>query len=281
MATIPYPSKNTMIDKKVITIQKKRILLTTHETTDAIHLYFGGYNNIYCLHISLYKKDSIFARMINCSIATLEHIYFNEECTLDRNFKRGVDTNMLLQFGIKYIHDKYPHIQYLRFIDASYRTCDNNQTVNLYELQYITTGKTWYENKYNAFIEEKGQEEAFRKAERDFQSLKSQISWTHMKQIMNVSSDDEETMKLSYEESNTWQEFFGKIHDRIGVSNFCMFVAPWLASFMMNYSKMQFTGTKYLMPIVKYDMEYVITNYKKGGSNYTRKRRNHELKNYM
>lgn len=67
----------------------------------------------------------------------------------------------------------------------------------------------------------------------------------------------------------------------MGVSNFCMFVVPWLAMFMMNYSKMQFTGTKYLMPIQKYTMEYTMTNYKKGGSNYTRKRRTYELRNFM
>ena len=150
-------------------------------------------------------------------------------------------------------------------------------------MQYITTGKTWYENKYNAFIESKDQEETFRKAEIQFQSLKSQMDWSLMKQIMKVVPEDDIIMKPIYDSSNTWQDFFGKLLDGMGVSNFCNFVSPWLASFMMNYSKMQFTGTKYLMPIKNHNsnITFITSNYKKGGSNATRKRRTSTLKNYM
>ena len=182
---------------------------------------------------------------------------------------------MILKLLTSYIQKKYSYIKTLRFNDTSYRTCDNGTQVELAEMSYIRTGKTWYETHFYAYMDPDDRI-SFLKKEDNFQNEKHKFSWTMMKSIMgNIPENDtinEEQMKELFEKANTWQDFFGTISDRLGISTFCNFVSPWLHSFMLSKFKGSLAFITYILPIDKIDIiEFRELLYTRGGKYFTRK----------
>ena len=167
--------------KKNIKIGSKSLLMTIREDTNSVNIYIGGHE-LYCLNIFIKKEQSIYSGF-NPSIAHLPGIEYNSECSLEYNFKRGIDTNMILKFAISYIYKNYPHVKGLSFNDASYRSCDNGNTVSLAIMSYIASGKTWYETHFGAYLEAE-YISAFKSAEQRFQESKKIIQWEIMKNLI-------------------------------------------------------------------------------------------------
>ena len=262
------------------------------------------------------------ARVIDPAIANLQKIEYNQQCSLEGNFKRGLDTagcqiedlvgsrfvtrgstasvpdnngdtsvggicsilslvpsgtNMILKFIITYIKTSYPHVTGLSFNDASYRSCDNGAQVSLAMMSYITTGKTWYQNNFGAFLDSKS-DSIFQKIETDFQQKKSLVTWEIFKGMIDNSLPiEEDAMKEMYDSAKTWQEFFGPLKDLLGVSEFCMFIAPWFDTFIKTYMRFNMMGLLYIIPIEDYGIVYTLSQYQRGGKAYTRKRANRHL----
>jgi len=215
------------------------------------------------------------ARVIDPAIANLQKIEYNQQCSLEGNFKRGLDTNIILKFIITYIKASYPHVTGLLFNDASFRTCDNGAQVSLAMMSYMTSGKTWYQNNFGAFLDAKS-DSIFKKVESEFQQKKSVVTWEILKGMIDIPID-EETMKEMYESAKTWQEFFGPLKDLLGINEFCIFIAPWFDTFIKNYMRFNMMGLLYIIPIEDYGVVYTLSEYQRGGRAYTRKRINRHL----
>ena len=266
--------KAKSIQQHKIRIGTKSLLMTSHETSDSITLYVGGHD-LYCLNVNIIKTTSPMARVIDPAIANLQKIEYNQQCSLEGNFKRGLDTNMILKFIITYIKTSYPHVTGLSFNDASYRSCDNGAQVSLAMMSYITTGKTWYQNNFGAFLDSKS-DIIFQKVETEFQQKKSVVTWEILKGMIDIPIE-EDAMKEMYESAKTWQEFFGTLKDLLGVSEFCIFIAPWFDTFIKNYMRFNMMGLLYIIPVEDYGIVYTVSEYQRGGKAYTRKRANRHL----
>lgn len=226
---------------------------------------------MYCLHASIQKKDSSFGRIFDISKGNLHKIQFNIQCSLENNFTRGHDTNQILKFILTQIKDKFPWIKNLMFNDASERTCDNGEIISLATLSYLTTGKTWYEKNFGAFLEPSAQKE-FKQKEAKFQEQKQKLSWEMMKESIQGNLPlPEEDMKQLQEESKTWQDFFGGLRDKAGIAEVCEFLSPWVSDFIHQFFEYEFMKTKYVMPVVSYPIQQTITEQQRGGKRLTRR----------
>jgi hypothetical protein len=61
---------------------------------------------------------------------------------------------MIMKLALTYVFDNYPEVEVLKFKDFSTKECDNGSKVNLAAMKYLTVGKTWYEDKFGAFLDE-------------------------------------------------------------------------------------------------------------------------------
>ena len=270
MASYPEPNPNIHVYNKKISIGKKSLRMLIHESEDTFTLYIGGYT-MFCIDALIHKETSRFSRIIDVQLGYLSHVYYNQTCSLEHNFVRGIDTNRILKILCTYVKNNFPYIKGFIFNDTSTRPCDNGSYINLYEMSYIRTGKTWYEKHFHAYIHPTSLK-LFIKTEKEFQEKKKLISWDMMKTYIQTPLPmDESILQTLYDSTNTWQEFFDTISNTIEIDTFCIFVSDWLHGFMMSIFQLDLATIKYIMPIDINTIEYTESSYKQGGSRFTRK----------
>lgn len=174
------------------------------------------------------------------------------------------------------IKKNYPYVQTLSLKDNSYKVCDNGHVVELSEMTYIRTGKTWYETHFHAVLQEKDRQ-VFTEKEKAFQNLKRAFNWEKMKTSMtNYHILQEEKAKPLFEEAKTWQDFFGPLSNTMNTSEFCMFVAPWLQDFLSQSLRFNFSSPLYHIQLrdALFDTQiaYEEMPYTQGGKRFTMKK---------
>lgn len=272
---IPKPRPDQTVITQGFVVNKRTMRMTIYESKTAVTIYLGGKNNLFCLELRIPLHESQ---------GNLPHIDYDVTCSIDNTFERGVDTNAMLHRILHYIGVKHSHITTLRFTDSSNRTCDNGQTIELSEMGYITNGKTWYERHFAAYMEEDDLPK-FNKCNANFQALKQKWSWPVLKTEIDVRPlyqfMSEEELELLYVRTVTWQDFFGQIAKHIGISQFCIFAAPWLHSFISNNMRYVFGFASYIMPVnvVSDTLTPYIVNApsKRGGTRKNFKKRIHRV----
>jgi hypothetical protein len=265
-----------------LNLATKSLKLSIYETIDTITLFIGGHN-VYCIEAMLYKKDSIFVKRLNypAHVGLLTQVYYNINCSLEKNFQKGVDTMRILHVLCAYIRKHYPYVTILSFTDASYKTCDNNIDVELAEMTFLRTGKTWYEKNYSAYLEESYIPQ-YNEMLHKLDIAKKTMTWNDFSQfIAGECSMYNKEMEELYNSAIVWQDFFGPLSTKIGISEFCIFVAPWLHKFFMAITNASFASFKYRMPLDKIPgIEYSESQYVRGGRRFTQKRMK-RMKNYQ
>ena len=274
MGDVIAPSEYEKLIFQVVHVGQKSIKLTRYIGNDTDTLFFGGHVK-YCIDALIQKPGSKFEeRGLDISDAFLSHLYYDMTCSLQKNFKRGIDSVMILKLCISYIKDTYPHIKTVSFTDSSTKACDDGKVVELSEMNYVRTGKTWYQTHFHAYMEPID-ERKFTICEKRFQTAKQTMTWRELKAYMiGVLPMEELEMKRMFEASSSWQDFFGAVSDKIGISAFCSFVAPWLHRFIENEMRFYFSSTRYFIPVDKIEyISYKTDEYITGGRRYTHKNR--------
>jgi hypothetical protein len=272
-----YPDKreNETVTKTKLQIGKKNILLITYESERAINIYVGGPEK-WCIHCELIKRENQVQ-----PLGYLIKLRYDMLCSLEHNFAKGHDIKQILYILSRYIYDKYPNVKELSFNDLSTRQCDNENDVNLAVMTFLYAGKTWYEKNFNAYIASHNKSE-MEKIKRKYSEAKS-IPWEEMKETVRNNpysgmTDDE--MGELYMNTETWKEFFETIYDKIEIADFCMFISTWVDAFIQKYFN-NLQGLTYIMPIVRYNIDYKESNYVNvGGRRYTRKATRKVAKDY-
>jgi hypothetical protein len=273
MSAVPTPRDEYKVTRKRLKVGTKHILLTTHESKDSYILYFGGLY-FYCLYAIISKLDSPMARYFNPERGSLPEVHYSVKCSLEENFRRGIDTTMLIRLAVSYIKKTYPHVKILSFNDASYRECDIGTKVELPELAMITTGKTWYETHFGAYPSQEAQN-TLKRAKSKLKEIKDDLSWEKFKHVMFVADPlPDATLKAAYDKADTLQDFFLWLRGEIGVPEFCAFCAPWLHAFFMHAIGVTVTNLGYMLPIQDSPVEaveYEESPFRGGGKRPTRR----------
>lgn len=266
--------------KKTVQAGTKQIIITTHELNTSYAIYLGGPGDIYCIDIQVLKDIELNRRYFDIDTANLNNIYYDRECSIDKNFRRGTDTTMILRLAMAYIHENYPYVNKLRFKDASSKECDNGHVVELYNMSYLTTGQTWYEKNFNAYIEKEADRRKIESDKRKFQEKKQVLPWEVISQFIRTSYPIEETeMETIYNNTNTWQDFFGRLRNKIGIAEFCNFISPWMRNFVQQIMSFDLSSPQYIIPIEGQQIPYSEI---RGGKRriYTRKQKKRFPRNY-
>lgn len=282
MGDIIPPRSYNSIETHTLDVQSKQTKITVFKSDHTDTIFMGSHTK-FCIDALVQKADTEFAkRGGNISNVFLSHIYYDMNCSLDGKFKRGLDTNMIMRLFLSYIKNNYSHVKTVTFTDASTRQCDNGQYVDLAEMSYVRTGKTWYETHFNAYLDP-FDEPKFKQCQRKFAEAKKTITWDIMNQyITDPLPMEEAEMKKLFEQATTWQDFFGPLSDKITIAHFCEFVTPWLHKFLIVNMGFPFSSVHYVIPLNTFTpVEYTIGDYKRGGRRFTEKKRKQRPRNEM
>lgn len=260
---IPPPKFGATVKKEVLRIDGKTSILTTYDKPESASFFIGGDANNYCIYIYVSK---------GAAIAKLMQIYYDAKCYTDGSFQRGTDTEKLIPFVAEIVRMRYPYVQRLEFTDTSYRYCGNKYYVNLSLMYYLTTGQTWYEKKFGAYLPPEYKAD-FDTRQTQFQQRKHSTTWSTLRGYMpNVLPMDEGKMKELFESSQTWYEFFGGVMNIITKENMCGFLALWVSEFMVDFMKFNFAMASYLIDIEKIPkLSVQIQPYTRAGRRRTRR----------
>jgi hypothetical protein len=249
-----YPSTQ-YTTRAALKIDNKTIILTTYETAYSINIYLGGVKH-WCIHTELLKDGDKMKEE-----GYLIKIRYDMLCSVEENIQRGGvhrgDMTKLLNLLIQYIHDTYPDVTRLIFNDLSVRVCDNGTATNLAVMTYLYTEKTWYEKNFDASVAPQSKKE-FDAISAKLNESKSTLEWEVIKNTINNYQSlpyTEPELEQLYKGATTWKEFFEPIKDKIDIHKFCIFVSPWLDSFIVKYFN-TLMGISYSMPIKERPITY-------------------------
>jgi hypothetical protein len=270
--TIPSPKRedDTIVRKKV-TINQKQMIITEYLSELGVTIYIGN-QNVYCIDIQLYRnKYGIFT-----DIGNLTKIRWDEVCSLTHDFKKGSDTEMILNVAMKYIYETYPGVRFLSFNDLSTKECDNGTSVSLSAMKLFTDGRTWYEQHFHAMIDPQ-YSEVYDHMKLKADEIKRTMSWDQFQSFAvfnNMIPIDE--IKELYESSSTWQLFLKAIKEKVNGDDkgrFCEWLSTknWFDNFVQSKLRFNLMAVQFLIDISKFNIEYTI-ELMKGGRNKTLKK---------
>ncbi len=286
MGDIIPPSRYIKNEFFKIKVGSKHLKMSIYETDNLINIYIGG-PKLFCIHATVNKPESIFVQrgIHKLHVGSIEKIYYNQQCSLEHNFIRGVDTNMIIYLLCQYVRDKYSYVTHLQFSDASSRTCDNGTDVSLMVMTYLYSEMTWYQKNFEAIVVP-DQVAKLKEIVRKYNEQKQLYTWEAFNEIFIKGSlpIPENEMKEMYESAETWMHFFNPLMMRIKIAKFCNFISPWLSIFIERVLKYEFLGIPYMFVLDKLpSIEYEITSFIFGGrrKNFTKKRARRVPRNEM
>lgn len=286
MGDIIPPSRYIKNEFYKIKVGSKHLKMSIYETENLINIYIGG-PKLFCIHATVNKPESIFVQrgIHKLHVGSIEKIYYNQQCSLEHNFVRGVDTNMIIYLLCQYVRDKYSYVTHLQFSDASSRTCDNGTDVSLMVMTYLYSEMTWYQKNFEAIVVP-DQVAKLKEIVKKYNEQKQLYTWEEFNEIFIKGSlpIPENKIKEMYDSAETWMHFFNPLMTQIKIAKFCNFISPWLSTFIERVLKYEFLGIPYMFVLDKLPLiEYEITPFISGGrrKNFTKKRARRAPRNEM
>ena len=286
MGDIVPPSSYTKKDFLIAKIGSKHLKFSIYETENLVNIYIGG-PRLFCIHTTVNKENSIFVQrgLFDKATGTIEKIYYNQQCSLEHDFARGVDTNMIIYLLCQYIKDTYKYVTHLKFNDASSRTCDNGTDVSLAAMTYLYSEKTWYQKNFYAIMAP-DYVARFNEIIKKFNEEKEKYSWDAFNEIFIKGKLplSENKMKVMYDSAATWIDFFKPLMADQGIAKFCNFLSPWLSQFIKDILKYDFMKIPYMFVLSDLPaIDYTLSPFIAGGSRrkFTRKNKRRPPRNEM
>ena len=252
--------------KTIIKVGKYTFQITDNTLSARGQIYsrnfkIGG-NNLDCMHISISYKENIPVS------ASIPHIMYDPECSLDTHLDHGQGSNAMIKTLLKYVHKKIPTITEVLFEDKSHIECASEYEVlkkdsrfrkkgthiypiPLYYFSIAFNGKTWYEKQFHARQQDITKQAAYREKINellDSEEVKTTTSFLQFLEIAQPPMELVDELERYYNSSKTFGTFFQSIpkNDR------CRLVRYWIASFMSYHLKDVFGNNDWIieLPVV-------------------------------
>jgi hypothetical protein len=218
------------------------------EGVDAWRIFFGGRKD--CVTIYVQKDTSI-------HIATLGGVNYNEHCVEGASeiLPRGY-TIMMVKTALSFVMKKFKHVDAFEFIDANSIVCARKVRIPLNTFYIAKTGKTWYESKFGAYIENKRHWEEYRQAIKrlnsitidDLPNLIENYVKRYRKQMLKM---NDRLFQSLIDTLETEAKKHSRIIDLIRyiVTNHdCLVADKWLDAYMHDVYKWNFDNTLWIIP---------------------------------
>ena len=275
---IEAPSGTIDTTRYKISTGGKTMILTVFETESSFTLYLGGYK-IYCIDALVRKnKNGVFFKE-----GLLNKVRYDSSCVTEGVFEEGKDTSMALKCMMTYIKNTYPPVTKIQFSDLSTKVCNNGASVSLSAMKLFTDGKTWYEDHFGAKIEPEF-ESAYMAVMKKANNKKTEITWEEFYDNYVPTTGLPTTMdklKSFFEESNTWQEFFSKVRNDIGIAALCIWFSTdsWYEKMFLPYVGFNLIRFAFILIPSNFSQEYTIEPFTGGWRGVTRKAKRQKVTN--
>jgi len=201
------------------------------------------------------NKGIIYNIASNKSCALGEHI------TEDYMEKHSMGKE-ILEAILYYIHDKYPAIARIKLNDMSNIPCSSVESLDLITYSIALYGKTWYEQKMGAYIENKQTYTMYQESVGRYISkeTKASLSWsdiynkmkskegTYISEMLQKHYTDWEEL---FNKSETLPLFFKELSKYIPRAKKCIFFKGWLEAMIHSYvSPIERSWTIELKPLI-------------------------------
>jgi hypothetical protein len=249
-------------------LRKKVMIITTFECETSITINIGN-TEVYCIDCTLLKNNT---GIYDTGILTKAR--WDIDCSIDDPFSKGDDSIMIIKLLLTYIKDRYPNVRQLLFTDMSTKTCDDGSSVNLAAMKVFTDGKTWYESHFDVIMD-KEYKELYNNMKKQANEKKLSLSFENFIGYININtlpiSIDE--LKIQYDDSKTWQDFFSYVRNKIGISKFCIWLSKngWFDNFTNAVLKFHTLSIQFIFEPTQYNISYKILNSFGGKYRATRK----------
>lgn len=236
---LPAQKYGDTIKRELLNVDGKTSIVTTYENDSSMSFFIGAVNR-FCAYMFIQK---------DLPVAHIMKIYYDTNCYTSGNFQRKQDSGKLIPMIAEIMRERYPYVKTLKFTDTSRRDCLAGRAMSLAEMKYLTTGKTWYQEHYNAYLSP-SDKAIFDKNEAAFQQKKAEMSWTTLRQWLPAALPmEEQSMSELFTSTKTWQEFFKGILDKVGYDTMCSFLVDWPTEFLMMYLDFRFSKVYYYIDI--------------------------------
>ena len=149
----------------------------------------------------------------------------------------------LLDSVIEYTRTNYPYVKRFKLSDKSYIPCGDNDTNDLLTYSIALYGKTWYEMKYNAYMEPPGLFSIYRTEVTKYCSkeTKSKITWDVFMNkyillglpfVIEKIGNNYAHYERMFNSSDTFPDFFVKLNKEVEKKDKCIFFKFWLEQFI-------------------------------------------------
>lgn len=215
---------------------------------------------------NLTKNDRMNAMQYTAKLIKIEALH---ECSLqdisEEYMQRHSFGKEMIDAILFFIHSQFEMISSITLNDTSYIPCIRNttldNTLDLLTYSVALYGKTWYEDKLNAYLSPKHKHDRYRSQVDRYMTpeTKQKHTWIEMyirltrgniytKQIME---QHHELFKNTFEESSTLPEFFRKISRVVPRESKCRFFKDWLEDFIKQYVTIEREWTIDLYPRIE------------------------------
>lgn len=166
-------------------------------------IYMGSKRRPGCVLFMIYPNDST---------AILQSLSYDLRCASNQPMPKNHGTRAMLNAGLGFIRDQFPHISRVSLSDEMTFQCEG-KNVPTGNMSFVLHEKTWYERYYNAYPANKMNYEELKRAYR-LSKLHDTPFKRIYKEILSSSGIRSSDAKTLYETSTTWKEFYQAIYER-------------------------------------------------------------------
>ena len=190
-----------------------------------------------CVNISVNTPESLLVQSgyHTLDTATIPILAWDAKCTVNKNLEKGHGTISMIRLILSESKKRYPYIKFYKFKDNSLIPCDNGQKISLLHLTIIKYNKSWYEQHFNAYIEEPSYRKKYMDGITVLNDPLLKLPFEEFKNnIQSFSKQPElELLKEYYEKTDTYFLFFKSIFDTEGKKRQCNLIVEWIDMFLL------------------------------------------------
>lgn len=188
-----------------------------------------------CVNISVNTSESPLVQRgyHKLDTATIPILAWDTKCAVNKNLEKGSGTIAMIRIILSESVKRYPYIKHYTFKDNSLIPCDNGQKISLLHLTIIKYNKSWYEQQFNAYIEEPSYRKKYKDGITVLNDPLLKMPFEEFKNIVPRLSKEIELLKSHYEKTDTYFLFFKSIFDSEGKSRQCNLLVGWIDIFLL------------------------------------------------
>jgi hypothetical protein len=244
------------------------------------HNWYVGDEKGGCLDATIFMANA--DKVHNPHICRLNNIDALGECALQYEESESASFGKELLYAfIAALKANHPHVTLISLYDASYMPCNRRvkDTLDLLSYNMAVYGKTWYEMKAGAYLQNPEKHEKYEKQIAKYTSPDTKRNYSFDEVLSVIIGTNNyaykylkqsiDTYKTLYNDSTTFPIFFQKLKKHVPKEDTCKFFNLWLREWVSKFVQIE---RDWYIPIDKNETLGSVLNVSKKRPMATRKR---------